>query len=119
MSISDLLQLPTTYAQIEHTFFSREKSELLIMLYNSMYNANLEKKDKITNIKKILDMFYLSDENCKKLLCLVMFSVLNTSFGISLIQENEKFRQVVFDKYQEFIGLSDQDFVEALKIRKI
>ncbi len=85
-----------------------------------MHNNNFTRKEKLNNIKKLLNLFdniYVRDK--KRLLCLVVFSILNTSFGHSIIQENEKFRKVVFEKYEDFINDSNQDFVEALKIRKI
>jgi hypothetical protein len=120
MSISALLQFPTSFVQLEQTAFSNEMSSKLIDIYNSMYNDNFTRSEKINNIKKILNIcneMYVQDK--KRLICLVVFSMLNTAFGRSIIQENEKFREIVFDKYEDFINDSNQDFVEALKIRKI
>ncbi len=85
-----------------------------------MYNDNFARKEKLNNIKKLLNLFdNIYGQNKKRLLCLVVFSILNTTFGRSMIQENEKFRKVVFEKYEDFINDSNQDFVEALKVRKI
>ena len=120
MYISVLLQFPTSFVQVEQTSFSNALSSELIDIYNSMHNNNFTRKEKLNNIKKLLNLFdniYVRDK--KRLLCLVVFSILNTSFGHSMIQENEKFRKVVFEKYEDFINDSNQDFVEALKIRKI
>jgi len=120
MSASELFQLPSSYAQIEQEHLSYEESIKIIDIYNSMYNDNLSKQEKISNLKKLLDMFFgYEDIYMKKLLCLIYFSILNTTFAYSIIQENERFRKVVFEKYEEFINLPDQDFVEALKIRRI
>jgi hypothetical protein len=47
--------------------------------------------------------------------------MLNTTFGYSLIQEFEKFRNAVSNKYYEFLQeqQSDQHFIEILKSKKI
>ena len=48
-----------------------------------------------------------------------MFSIFQTLFGRSIIQENEKFRIIVFNKYEAFIEENDDIFVEEINKRKI
>ena len=54
---------------------------------------------------------------------LVLFCMLNTTFGYSIIQENEKFRKCIFNKYEEFIKEEDEQpdhhFINLLKTKKI
>jgi len=85
-----------------------------------MYSQSLSRTDKISNIKNILNICQdARGTDRKKIICLVVFSILQTSFGRSLVQENERFRKVVFDRYKLFMGEDDQEFVEALRNRSI
>lgn len=120
MLVSEFLQFPNKFLQIEANLFSDKESLNLINLYQSMFNQNLTRVDKISNIKEILNICGNAiGKERKKIICLLTFSILQTSFGRSLIQENERFRQVVFGRYDLFMTEDDQDFVEAMKDRRI
>ena len=119
MSVTQYLQIPG-YLEIEEKLFSFDESMELISIYDSMKCDNITRKEKLDNIKILMTQF--SDVHQKnKILCLVLFSMLNTTFGYSLIQEFEKFRNVISIKYNEFIQdqQSDQHFIEILKSKKI
>lgn len=120
MLLTEIFQLPQSYNMIELLIFNQDDSIEIINIYNSMYNDNLSKEEKIRYIKKAMDMMLkCHTESGKKFFCLVIFSILNTPFGYKIIQENERFRRTVNDKYNQFIDIDDQDFTEALRIRKI
>jgi hypothetical protein len=118
MSVTKYLQIPG-YLEIEKQLFSFDESLDLILIYDSM-NCDIPRKEKLDNIKILMTKF--SDVSQKnKILCLVLFSMLNTTFGYSIIQEFEKFRNAVSNKYYEFLQeqQSDQHFIEILKSKKI
>ena len=118
MSVTKYLQI-SGYLEIEKQLFSFDESLDLILIYDSM-NCDIPRKEKLDNIKILMTKF--SDVSQKnKILCLVLFSMLNTTFGYSIIQEFEKFRNAVSNKYYEFLQeqQSDQHFIEILKSKKI
>ena len=120
MLVSEYLQLPG-YSQIEEELFSRDESLELIKIYDMM-NIEINDEEKIKNIKILLFKINTSIYKKRKIMCLVLFCILNTSFGYSLIQRIEKFRKIIFNKYEEFILLEqsdDQHFVDVLKSKKI
>ncbi len=120
MIVSEFLQFPNKFVQIEANLFSDNESTNMIHSYRSMSDQNLSRTDKISMIKEILNICGNSvGKERKKIICLLTFSILQTPFGRSLIQENERFRKVVFDRYDLFISEDDQDFVEAMRERRI
>jgi len=85
-----------------------------------MHNQTLAREEKKSNIKKVLNMWENAFESeKKKIICLLMFSIFQTPFGCSIIQESERFREVIFGRYELFITDNDQDFVEAMRERRV
>ena len=120
MLVSEFLQFPNKFIEIEANLFSDKETSNMIHSYQSMFEQNLSRADKISIMKEILK----SCENVigkerKKIICLLTFSILQTPFGRSLIQENERFREVVFGRYELFLTEDDQDFVEGMRERKL
>ena len=115
MRLSQFLQFPPKFLENENLLFNENESLNLINLYKSMNNSQLTKSQKIDKIKEILRICLVSfGKERKKIICLLMFSVLQTAFGRSIIQEDERFRQVVFDRYELFITENDQDFIDTM-----
>ena len=119
MLVSEILQFPIKFRQIESELFTKDDSSHLCNVYQNMYNPNLTRKHKISCIKEILGMCDNVSKDGKKIICLLVFYVLKTEFGRSLLQENDKFRVVVFSRYEEFITEDDQDFVDAMQLLRI
>ena len=120
MSVSEFLNLPSKFIQNEKLLFDSNESSNLINLYQSMDNQQLSKYQKIKEIEEILHFCEISiGRERKKIICLVMFCALHTSFGRSIIQENEEFRMVVFNRYEDFMNEPDQIFVEAIRQLRI
>jgi len=120
MLVSVLLQFPPKFIDIEDTLFTEYETSNFVQTYQGMLSNNLSKEEKIDKFKNILTLCepFTSIER-KKFICLLAYSILQTSFGCYLLQENEKYRKVVFEKYKEFMTEDDQEFVEALRILKI
>lgn len=119
MLVSEILQFPVKFRQIESDLFTRDESTHLFDLYQSMYDANLTRSNKISCMKKVLIICDNVPKDGKKIICLLMFHLLKTEFGCSIIQESEKFRVVVFERYEELMKEDDQDFVDAMKLLRI
>lgn len=119
MLVSEMLQFPIKFRQIESELFTSNESSHLFYLYQSMYDPNLTKSNKISYMKKVINMCDNVPKNGKKIICLLMFYLLKTEFGRSILQENSKFRIVVFERYEELMKEDDQDFVEAMKLLRI
>jgi hypothetical protein len=121
MYVSDVIQLPSEFYSIEEYYFTEEESDDLIYIYNIMDDDNCSRSQKISSIKNLLQMFDSYNKDGKKILALLIYSVLNTKFGHALIQSNEKFRETVFQKYEALLidGIDDQLFIQELKNRKI
>jgi hypothetical protein len=120
MSITEYLQFPG-YVQLEYELFTSYESIELVNIYNIFTDPNINRPEKIQNIKKLLDKIQdTSNIDKRKIIVLTVFSIINTPFGYSLLQENEKYRQVVFNKYEQFIQeQTDQLFIEYLKTVRI
>jgi len=119
MLVSEVLQFPIKFRQIESELFTCDESTHLFYLYQSMYDPNLTRSNKISYMKELINMFDNVPKNGKKIICLLIFYVLKTEFGRSLLQENDKFRVIVFSRYEEFITEDDQDFVDAMQLLRI
>ena len=120
MLVSEFLQFPNKFVQIEGNLFTGNESCEFINLYQSMHHQTLSREEKMSNMKKVLNICQNAvGTERKKIICLLTFSILQTPFGRSLIQENERFREVVFGRYKLFMTENDQDFVEALRDRRI
>jgi len=115
MRLSEFLEFPSKFIENEKVLFTPNESSDLINLYQSMCNQELTRKEKIQKIKDILNICEISiGIERKKVICLLVFSVLKTEFGRSIIQENNRFREIVFNRYEEFMTINDQDFVSAM-----
>lgn len=122
MLVTELLQLPRSYYEIESNAFTQDESLCMIHIYNNICNNSISENIKIRGIMTIMDIWmHHNFQNERKLVCLIVFSVLNTSFGRELIQGNEIFRNAITSKYNEFmnIGADDQEFIEELSCRNI
>lgn len=120
MLVSEFLNFPTKFIENEKVLFDSNESSNLINLYQSMDNQQLSVSQKLNEIKEILHFCEISiGKEKKKIICLVMFSIFQTFFGRSIIQGNEKFRIVVFDKYEAFMNENDEIFKEEICKRKI
>ena len=85
-----------------------------------MNNPQLSRHQKINEIEEILHICEISiGREKRKIICLLMFSVLQTDFGRSIIQEDKKFRDAIFERYEDFMTNTDQIFVEAIRERRI
>lgn len=120
MRVSEFLNFPPKFIQNEKVLFDSNESSNLINFYQSMENQQLSVSQKINEIIEIIKFCEISKGiEKKKIICLVMFSIFQTLFGRSIIQENEKFRIIVFNKYEAFIEENDDIFVEEINKRKI
>ena len=121
MLVTEYLQLPG-YTQIEEELFSINESLELINMYDIM-NSIFSKDEKLLNINMLIKKYTVVFGIKKKIMILVLFCMLNTTFGYSIIQENEKFRKCIFNKYEEFIKEEDEQpdhhFINLLKTKKI
>jgi hypothetical protein len=121
MSITEYLQF-SGYVQLEYELFTSYESIELVDICNIFTDPNINRSEKIQNIKNLLNKVQETSNIVKrKIIILTVFSILNTPFGYSLLQENYKFRQVVFYKYDKFMSeeQTDQIFIEYLKTVKI
>jgi hypothetical protein len=121
MLITEYLQFPG-YVQLEYELFTSYESIELVDIYNMFTDPNIDRPEKLINIKNLLNKVQETSNIVKrKIIILTVFSILNTPFGYSLLQENYKFRQVVFYKYDKFMSeeQTDQIFIEYLKTVKI
>jgi len=121
MLITEYLQFQG-YVQLEYELFTSYESIELVDVCNTFTDPNINRSEKIQNIKKLLEKVQETSNIVKrKIIILTVFSILNTPFGYSLLQENEKYRQVVFNKYEKFIQeeQTDQLFIEYLTPMRI
>lgn len=121
ITASEYLQFES-FSQKERDLFTSFESKHMIDSYNSLFDDNLSKNQKMKKIKDIVNLTHNTfGKNRKKILILVIFSMTNTPFGHSLLQEYTKFRDVVFEAYERnyMIGNDDQDFLRELDKKKI
>jgi len=120
MLVCKFLNLPEKFINNEKVLFDSNESSNLINCHQSMDNEQLSYYQKLDKIEEILHFCQNSiGKEAKKIICLVMFSIFQTSFGRSIIQNNEKFRIVVFDKYENFMNENDEIFIEEIRKLKI
>lgn len=116
MLLSEFLQFPNKFVKNERELFTKYESSNMINTYVSMNDQNLSKDDKIVKIKNMLKFCeYAHGTEKKKIICLLVFSILKTEFGRSLIQESERFRRAALGRYEDFMTEDDQDFTEVIK----
>lgn len=115
MRLSQFLRLPSKFIENENILFSDNESSDLINLYESFNNQQLSRQQKINKMLEILRILESSiGEERKKIICLLMFSVLQTVFGRSIIQSSNRFRMAVLGRYEHFMTNTDEIFVEAI-----
>lgn len=102
----------------EIQLFTSAESYNMVNIYNDILNQNYDYKKKIKKIKTVLNLMDGTyNRNKKKILFLFICYIFSTPFGYSLIQENERLRILILNRYREILQFynDDIDFIEELQ----
>jgi NurA-like 5'-3' nuclease len=116
-SITQYLQIQS-FIDKEIELFTSTESYNMVITYNNILNENYDYKKKIKKIRTVLkSMDGRYNRNKKKILFLFICYIFSTPFGYSLIQDNERLRILILDRYREILQFynDDIDFIEELR----
>lgn len=103
-----------------NSYFSQYYSKFIDMYKVGINtNPNLAEEYKIEiveNIKKLLDQVQYKNSKIKQILCIFMFTLLNTPLYRKFMEKHPKFKKTVFNKKKEFENESNYpEFAEFVK----